>query len=191
MREIINQHYLNFQHVNNVSPDERYYVAGYSGGTLTVHTNGALVLVPLLMPFRARIDRIGVRVRAGAAGTGRIGIYNTTSAINLRPAELVMDSGIIDLSTTGFKTAVVDQLLKAATLYWVGIVTSDNPDLTGISAADLFPILGFDNTFDETNAASTAWFATGLSAGDVLPFTVVPVLVYPFTVAAIAYRLAA
>lgn len=53
MREIINTTYLNYQHVNNVSPDERYYVASYSGGALTTHYNGAMLLIPLIMPFRA------------------------------------------------------------------------------------------------------------------------------------------
>lgn len=195
MREIITRSYANFQHVNNVAGDERYYVVGYSGGAIGTFTSnvGVALSMPLIMPFRARIDRIGVKVVSGAAGTARIGIYNTTSAVNLKPLDLVSDSGDIDTSTTGLKVATVNWVLESNTLYWATLnVSAGSVVMNGMPAAIAYPILGFDNTFSASaaNAGGLGWVST-LAYG-AYPLTLpAPVIVSPISgMPAVAYRLA-
>lgn len=195
MREIITRSYENFQHVNNVSNEERYYVVGYTGGAIGTFTSnvGVVLSMPLIMPFRARIDRIGVKVVTPGAGTARIGIYNTTSAVNLKPLDLAQDSGDIDVSVGGLKTATVDWILEANTLYWATLnVSIGSVSMNGIPAASAFPILGFDNTFTASaaNAGGLGWVST-LAYG-AYPLTLPsPTIVSPIAgMPAIAYRLA-
>lgn len=192
MREIITRTLSNFQHVNNVSQEERYYVAGYSGGALAsiaVLNGVSPILVPLIVPYRARLDRIGIRVNVAAGGNARIGIYNTTSAVNLTPLDLVMDSGNIDITTTGLKVAVVNQVLEANTLYWVAAHSSTVPTINVMPAAICYPILGFENTFNIANTAGIGWSCT--MAFGPFPYTLpTPSIISTTFLPAIAYRLA-
>jgi hypothetical protein len=185
---------MNYFRQYGTSPIERYYVAGNIAGNLSTlsYANDFIIAAPLVMPKRSHIDRVGIRVLGGAAGTARIGIYNATSGTNMTPWALLYDSGNIDTSSNGFKTATVDWVLEQDTLYWAALLMSDNGvTIRSVPVASAYPILGYDNTLDASVSPGTGWSATFLYAA--LPPTFPPSPgIYAGTggLPAIGYRLA-
>lgn len=76
-----------------------------------------LYAVPFPVSVGTTFDRIGIEITVGAAtAVVRLGIY--TSENGPRPANLVLDAGTIDASTTGSKEIVISQTLTPG-FYWL------------------------------------------------------------------------
>jgi len=112
------------------TPFELWYPAGLpvygSWGSLgsSLVTLGRLYGMPFSRPRGRVIDRIGFRVTtaAGAGGVARCGIYQATSATNIYPSALVLDSGELVTTSTGVKSASVNQNLDPDVLYWFALL---------------------------------------------------------------------
>ncbi len=97
-----------------------------------------------LFPFNPRsdlvIDQVSVNVTtAVAAAQGKVVVYGSNS--NSQPTTRLLDSGVLDFSTTGFKSIAVSLTLREGQTYWLGIrhnstatistlVANATPDLT-------------------------------------------------------------
>lgn len=175
------------------SPVERYYVAGHWTGNLgsISYSDNFIIAAPLIMPSRSRIDRIGIRVLGGAAGTARIGIYNATSGTNMMPWALLHDSGELDTSSTGFKIATVNWALEPDTLYWAALLMSANAvTVRAVPVTGNYPILGYDNTLEATVSPGTGWSVAYPYGAMPLTFPTPVVFAGTSGPPAIAYRLA-
>jgi len=83
-----------------------------------------LKAIPFPVPRPITLDRIAIYVTtAGGAGAEmRLGIYN--NGVNLYPAGLLLDAGVIDATTTGIKAIIINQAL-AKGMYWLACVCND------------------------------------------------------------------
>jgi len=83
-----------------------------------------LKAMPFPVPRPITLDRIAIYVTtAGGAGAEmRLGMYN--DGVNLYPAGLLLDAGVIDATTTGIKAIIINQAL-AKGMYWLAYVCND------------------------------------------------------------------
>ena len=88
----------------------------------TVISNNLVVINTLFfLPFpvvrKMRLDQIGVRVVTGVAlGKARVGIYSSNS--NNLPSTLLVDSGELDVSTSGTTVMASIDITLDVGLYW-------------------------------------------------------------------------
>jgi len=83
-----------------------------------------LFAVPIILPQKARLNRIGIRIH-GAGGAGakaRLGIYRDTG--KLYPSDLVVDAGEVDATAVAIPTASINVILKPG-VYWLAAVLND------------------------------------------------------------------
>jgi hypothetical protein len=194
MIKMISRWYPDFRQYGT-SPVERYYVAGHYSGNLssTAFSPDVLYAVPLVMPYRTRLDRVGIRVLGGAGGAARIGIYNAANNVNLAPSALVFDSGAIDTTATGFNIKQVSWTLEGDKLYWMTLVfNTGGMTIRSIPVAGTYPILGYDASLEAgSSSAGMGW--SGSSTFGAMPPTFPDPVVNPSNsgLPAIGYRLAA
>ena len=99
----------------------RYYTAPFRGLGFSDMTPGVLDLVPVYVPHRCRINELGVIIQGSVPGArGRFVIYLAEQG---QVTRLVTQTGDVDLSTPGNKTASVNALVDGGT-YWLGLVAS-------------------------------------------------------------------
>lgn len=136
-------------HQIGTSPLEIWYSgmviqASYSSGAIPID---AIRGYPLVVGRSGVIDRIAVEVTGNVAtAVGRCGIYRATSIINLYPSSLVVESGELDVSSTGIKAVTVSAFLEAG-LYWMvflGGVANGNMRRPAVSGEA--PLLGAPTT---------------------------------------------
>jgi hypothetical protein len=122
-----------------------YYYASsmITAGALAATTTSAnnLDAFPIIVPVEQAFDRIGVNVVSTPAGKLRLGIYADN---NGKPGSRILDSGEIDVSSTGLKTATINITLEPG-LYWLVKVQDNTPGLSGLNATDMFTI-GLDSS---------------------------------------------
>lgn len=128
------------------SPLEAWYSPSLCAGNGTGATmaNNILTAAPFVISRGSTVDRIGMEVvTGGTASVARIGIYNSTSPINLYPSSLVVDSGEMDTTTAGVKSASISQVLQPG-LYWLAHLSSATAAATirDASLANYYPIFG-------------------------------------------------
>lgn len=70
------------------------------------------------IPIQMTFDRIGSYVYTTGAGNARLGIYNDDGGY---PGSLVLDAGLIDVSSGGRKEIEINQQLSAG-LYWIAYI---------------------------------------------------------------------
>ena len=95
------------------------------------------------LPRRCRFDQIAVRIiGAGLAGeTMRLGLYDSNG--NLYPNNLLVDSGPIDISTTGLKTVAID-ITQDKGMYWLCWFTDSDTVIIRGTYYSLMPIQSQD-----------------------------------------------
>lgn len=94
----------------------------------TVSTIAAnrLYACPHVITRKSTIDRIAFHVNIEVAGSHcRLGLYDSD---NVHPRNLLLDAGVVDTDTTGFKAVVIDRQLNPG-LYWFVVVSDDTPNL--------------------------------------------------------------
>lgn len=136
------------------------------GGTGTYKSRGVghLALMPLVVPDSATLDRIGVNCStAGAGSLARLGLYRDNGSG--KPGSLLLQAGTVDLSTTGNKTIVINQVLRPG-IYWVACLiegaAATLEHATGSATFEGFPTSDF--WIDPRNG-----FTAGAVAAGALP----------------------
>lgn len=143
-----------YKHVG--STDDRYYLGGCNSGhslSTAALTVGTLYAVPFVHGGGGIIDRIAFAVTTGgsAGSVARVGIYKSISRTNLYPGDRVLDGGEQSTTSTGLKSATVDQKLIPGHLYWlVYLAGVAAPTVRIINPGGGPQILGIDNTFAAT-----------------------------------------
>ncbi len=136
-----------------VTPFERWYVAAQiSVVSITVGTPTAsnMRAVPFMSGRGGTLDRVGIEVTTAVAGNMRIGIYDNTSDTYLYPNNLLVDSGNLDTSTTGMKTAIINLALNPNSLYWFVILNDAAPSIRYITGGGCAILLGVGSVIGAT-----------------------------------------
>lgn len=194
MLKSVSRWYPDFRQYGS-SPYERYYVAGHVTGNLSTlsYANNFIGAAPLVVPYRSRIDRVGMRVTGSAAGEARIGVYSSSAnGVSIVPLNLITDSGPFSTSTTGFKTKQVDIVLEGDRLYWLALLMSaNNVTISSVPVASTYPILGMDSSLGAAPAPGVGWDASFTYAAFPQTFPTPVAHESASGLPAIAYRLAA
>ena len=111
-----------------------------------------LKAVPFPVPRPITLDQIAIYVTtAGGAGAEmRLGIYN--DGVNLYPAGLLLDAGVIDATTTGIKAIIINQAL-AKGMYWLACVCNDATVKIPITCYHTSPLGYSDPRYNAGNLA--------------------------------------
>jgi len=90
---------------------------------------------------RTRFDRIGIHIGTGAGGVGAkdaiVVLYDDDG--NLYPNNLLAQSGLLDIKTTGCKYSAIDLTLDKG-VYWLGYLTNNDEWETYMWDTGLQPI---------------------------------------------------
>jgi len=117
------------------------------GGTFSTDT---LYVIPFWPIRGATIDRIGVDVSTTGTRKTRLGLYGPTSATNIYPESLLVDSGELTYSSAALISATISVAVGSAFLLWAAVVTDGGTGTafcipTG-SVSTLFPIVGWPSS---------------------------------------------
>lgn len=111
-----------------------YYGPGGSVSSSVTSTINRLFALPIFIPRRVSVDRIGVNitVAAAASSVARLAIYaDIDDGMGGLPGALVTGSdGTVDTDSTGFKEATIDVTLNPG-LYWLAYVAQGGTPNTG------------------------------------------------------------
>jgi hypothetical protein len=115
----------------------------HSNPTTGVLTALRLYLYPMTIPNPAEFTRIGFSITTGAAGSARLGVYEDRDDYS-GPAAKLIDSGVLDTSSTGLIEATIAWTPPRAGRYWMAVMTSVGitvnvsgaaPSIFGLSSA--------------------------------------------------------
>lgn len=107
------------------------YIAAFTSRAMT---SGRLYAAQFLCQRPCTVSGLGINVTTLAAGNARIGIYETVSATDTYPGSLIVDGGEVDTGSTGLKSVSPAQVLKGNKLYWLSVLFSATPTVSGVSA---------------------------------------------------------
>jgi hypothetical protein len=85
-------------------------------------TSSQIYASPLMIP-RGTLDRMSFSVTISATATARQGIYEAVSATDPYPGALIVDSGDVNLSSTGLKTTTINVVIEPTKMYWIVLQT--------------------------------------------------------------------
>lgn len=148
---------LSYYRQVGTSPLESWHPAGITPVTTVASYgnlgNGTLWAMPYLESRGGTIDRLAFLLSTTAPGYYvRLGIYEATSATNLYPGDLLLDSGAIELTPSGVLAWSGTQALANNTLYWLTMLANSSSATFGnhstTSAQVTAPVLGVDSTLN-------------------------------------------
>lgn len=118
--------------------------------TNTGWTTNTLIATPFKLETPQTLRLIGVNLVQGVASTRmRIGVYSATSIQDWYPSALVADSGEIDCSSSGDKTAAVDVTIGPGVYWAVALINGDTtvPHVRTMNSSfgQMNPLLGAAN----------------------------------------------
>ena len=88
-------------------------------------TANQLIAFPIIIPRKMTFDRIAIQVATADAGKAiRLGIY--ADGTNLYPGALVLDAGVVDVSSTGVKAITISQQLDKG-VYHLAVISDGAP----------------------------------------------------------------
>lgn len=143
------------------SPLERWY------GNLHIQTNSNAASIissatlygfPFLTGRGGTIDRIAFNVTiTGASGAkARACIYSSTSETNIYPADLILDGGEFDTSTsTGVKAATISTALPPNQLVWLSLMSGSTATVRAGQTTSMPNLLGIDATMTSNASGIT------------------------------------
>jgi hypothetical protein len=117
-------------HLTQVAGEHILTTTGAGGATITLAGGANRIDLYPYIP-RADLAATGLAVNvttAVASALGKIVVY--ASDANGRPAALILETGDLDFSTTGVKTATISQNLYAGRTLWLGIRHSSTATLS-------------------------------------------------------------
>ena len=162
------------------SPLDRLYLAGHTNcgspsmSTLSFSIENIRAL-PILWNRGGRIDQLGINVSvAGGAGCkARLAIYKAASETDLYPRDLILDAGEVAADSTGFKSIAVNLTLLPNVIYWMALNIGPTgvaaPTIKSIGVANMYPLLGIDNTMNGNTAGVGLIVATSYPSGWAYP----------------------
>ena len=113
----------------------RYYMVDHTAISAVAAVADVLYWAPIHLPTRETITEIGIEVTTAAAGSIRLGIYNSLNGFPYQPigelfndADPTLGEGTVDTGTTGVKTIAISRLLDPG-LYWFAVHSSAAPTL--------------------------------------------------------------
>jgi hypothetical protein len=132
---------------------ERWYVpnnknaTALTGGGVSLTAN-TMFAVPFVCERGGTIDRIGFATGGTASGNVRVGLYEATSRTDIRPGNLIYDSGNIAVTTnTSYKHTIPTPItLIPGELYWLVIEPSATTAVQSVPLAACEPIFGGDGS---------------------------------------------
>jgi hypothetical protein len=139
-------------------------------------TNGRIYYSPWTVDRVITIDQLAIEVSTNVASSEcRIGVYNADT--DWQPTSLIVDSGIIDCSTTGVKTVSVSITLQPGRYLAAVIANSTqtlrqfrggNAFLTDtLGATPFYQDLFVASTYGPLNSTGVAWTSSVASAGGI------------------------
>ncbi len=91
-------------------------------------TDGRIVVRPTEIYSSIQIDRIGTNIATlGASSTVRLGIYQIRTGAAATFADLILDAGTVDSSTTGDKEITIAQALDPGIYLFVAVAQGGTP----------------------------------------------------------------
>jgi hypothetical protein len=176
------------------SPIESWYLGGVINNnilTTGLPTGDTLMALPFVCSRTSTLDRIAINVTVlGVASAARIGIYQATSETNLYPNARIVDSGELDTSSAGIKSATISTTLQGGTLYWLVFVANNSlATISCLALANLYPIFGLDNAFSTTLGVGLSVSYTFAALPSTFPGSATVITAVP--IPAIAVRLSA
>lgn len=124
-------------------------------------TANVIYFIPFYVDQQTRFLNMGFNVSVGYASTViRMGVYSADSSF--KPTTLLLDSGTIDTSTSGAKSASIDLTLTTG-LYYAAAVSSGGttqPRCNNVSGSPIFYPALLTTTSQPTNAIAGAWYGT-------------------------------
>lgn len=112
----------------------------YSSSTGS-YSGNLIYAFPILLLKSESFDRISLYVNAGDSGNAHLGLYADNG--NFAPGALLVDSGPIDVSTSGTKSTTINITLDPG-IYWICVLMNCNPSLG--CAITMINLLGLCNT---------------------------------------------
>lgn len=92
----------------------RYYSAPHDTVAANAVSPNIIYFVPVYVPHRATVTKVGFTVTASGAGNARLAIYRAKNGV---PEILQVDAGTISVGTTGDKEITISQQLDSGTYY--------------------------------------------------------------------------
>lgn len=131
-------------------------------------TADRLYYLPFTPDRNVTIVALGFNVTVSGGTLARMGIYSDSNGV---PGDLLVETGDMDPSTTGDKTAAISYAVTNGTGYWVAMAFDGTPtvramadsDATGLSGSGPDANTGYADFVYETLGAS--WTALPTSAG--------------------------
>jgi hypothetical protein len=131
-----------YRHVGS-SPLEIWHAAlGANTAGGVAYAINTLFSVLFHCPKTITLDRIAITcTAAGSAGhKARLGIYESTSDVNLYPDALVIDAGEVDLDSTGTKSLTISQQLTGGRPYFFALVTNNATPQIGSVGGHIYAV---------------------------------------------------
>lgn len=136
-------------------PAGRYHVNQYAAGTITnvALVTNTLYAIPFYVADPKTIIQMAIQVTTSKSGNARLGIYS--NGVGTYPDGLLLDAGVVATGTNGLKELTgLSAALSGNSLYWLALVCSTNPSISGNDAQDNFPLLGFDGALNVVPSSS-------------------------------------
>lgn len=92
----------------------RYYSAPHDTIAANSVSANVIYFIPVHLPQRALVTKIGFTVTTSGAGNARLGIYRAKGGV---PEALMIDAGAISVSTAGDKEITIAQSLESGTYF--------------------------------------------------------------------------
>jgi hypothetical protein len=136
------------------SPIERWYTNDWLSSLVNVTLNAAkLTATPYFTGRGGTLDRIAINCQGAGDGTSRVrlGIYGMSSETNMYPGALLVDSGELDTSTTGIKSATISLALPANSVVWLACLANTSAPMPQVRGGSYIAHMasaasGFDST---------------------------------------------
>lgn len=114
-------------------------------------SSGTLYAMPWVSPRGGTLDRIAFENTVTNGGAVRLGIYAATSATNIYPGALVLESEFAAvMGSTGAHANTISTVLTPSTLYWVVLLGSTTPTLRFVPSTGIRNVLGLPSTLGAT-----------------------------------------
>lgn len=123
----------------------RYYDSTYPFGLAAATANitaGTLLYFPFMALENVTFDQLGINCSTlAASSTITLALFDSDA--NNLPANRLLQTSALDTSTTGVKTASINQVMTAGSVYWVAVLAlGGNPTLSAASSAYFRSFIG-------------------------------------------------
>ncbi len=135
------------------------------------HSADQLTVFPFVIADDISVDRLGLEVITSGAANVRLGIWNGDGT-DFQPKTLVVDSGEIDVSTTGYKEGTFTAVpLYRGRAYWIGFNTDAASATWGMRGAATGRHFGWNASTNLHGGGNLAMKQASVTYGALVDFT--------------------